>query len=480
MVRSRMRSFSDNLNALMTRFSLTDSRLARELSVEPALVEDWRRGLRVPAEDAGVFMRIAELALSAEPDIPKCNWLKKQFRISGMRCDTLSAENLCPLTARWLAGGESPDGPANPSPASKPPLLVTDFFMRAGASEYVLHAGLAGAADALSPLLERLPAGAELDLRLSAAGVPILASPPLLETLLRHAERLGLRLRALVALDDDAAFLPRFIETFLPLLAAGDMRLYLLRELGRPTSNLLSILSRGQGALLIADAPGTKAGLRVMEISAPAALDGLENTFARALRCAQPAFDAPAAGPDALDPICARPDDLDIDGDCPHPFFMSRDAFESMLLANGYGGGLLAGALAAFERRKAGLHACLDGGAALRERFPLQLIRTAVSEGSLRLPAPFSASGGCLRADAEACASMLEGYLRCLRDYPAFHLLMHADASAPASRELYIKRGEGVALRFGNRSDSPVLRSRLPVLERAFRMLFNGLWTRRQ
>lgn len=96
-------SFQEKLNALMSTQGVTNSRLAKALSVDPSLVSRWRNGSRTPLKNPEFIRFIASYFVNiAKRESQKASLL--ELLSSPVKTAEKDADSLADLLARWLAG----------------------------------------------------------------------------------------------------------------------------------------------------------------------------------------------------------------------------------------------------------------------------------------------------------------------------------------------------------------------------------------
>ncbi len=98
--------FGKKLSLLMSVLSVSNSALAKALSVDPSLISRWRSGSRIPAKDSGYIEMIAsylvEHAKMEHQKLAICE-------ITGCVPEALEKEELKELVKRWLLDAPIPD-----------------------------------------------------------------------------------------------------------------------------------------------------------------------------------------------------------------------------------------------------------------------------------------------------------------------------------------------------------------------------------
>jgi hypothetical protein len=98
--------FGKRLSLLMSVLNITNSAMAKALSVDPSLISRWRSGSRTPAKDSHYVEMIARYVA----DHAKMEHQKLAIcEITGCGPETLKKENLVQIIAKWLLDAPMPD-----------------------------------------------------------------------------------------------------------------------------------------------------------------------------------------------------------------------------------------------------------------------------------------------------------------------------------------------------------------------------------
>lgn len=232
--------FAEKLNALMDLFSISNSRLAKRLSVDPSLISKWRHGNRLPARSAGYVKEVVFffyeqyvesdallqhrlrriLGESAELHLDDSEMALKQFLLEWLISEENGGdeEGTLPSTAQGRQVIQLMQQLMNVEASPMPQLPVTEPAPIGGAlHQYHLHAGRSGRRKAVIEFLDL-----------------VLEMKPPQELLLLSQENLEWMM-------EDPAFLPEWNQKLTAVLASGH-QVTIIHHMDRENDDLLNIM----------------------------------------------------------------------------------------------------------------------------------------------------------------------------------------------------------------------------------------------
>jgi len=460
-----------NLKAVMDYFVITNSELAKAIAVDPSLVSRWLNGQRKLKASSTAMDALAEYILARSKRVQDIEWLKKQFEEGGLSCDISTVYSIKQNLIMWL----SSDGAA---------LRRNLGSSSVKASEGLVKTGYLDIALGLEPLLSELPVDSSLDIFLSNDEIAATVSEDISRLLLQKIAVSKLRIRLLVSVSGNAKAISRLIDTYMQPIVSGNIRLSVVHGMTQNVANQMYIIIPERCVVLIIETPKTSAPPVAAIAYDKGFVEEMQKSFEEAIRYSQPVLNiySDDFSRNILEIIYtefATPGDLDVVKDSINPMYMTPEAYDSFLRAQGHKNGEFEWRSAEFIRFKSGMDKTLKDGSVFREILSLARLNRIVQDGFCRMPGLYFMNKGFVDLDVDGCIAILKGYIHYLNTVPNFHLLILDDISALHVDNCWqLKRNQHVAINHWRGEEPVMIHSDQLLLIREFQAHFESLWIR--
>lgn len=487
-----MTSFAKRLKAVLANFKITNSMLAKGLSVDPSLVSRWTNGQRKIKSDSEMLNRLADYILSRSISSADIEWLKDQFEKDGLGADLFSMSEIKRYLIAWFLSarveavqlGQS-RAKAAQGFASLPEEREEDAapMSRIYREDYDVKIGFMDIALYTETLLSTLPIGSTVQIHLSNEGVRTIANDSMSACLIKQAENRDLQIRLLVSLAGNTFAVSRLISQYMQLIVTAKMEIFVVHGMAQALAHHMCILLPGQCAVMITETPDTAAQPVATLIKDRLFLRELEKSFERSLRFSQPIMtryndNYSRSILEILYLEFAMQGNLAIVKDSMNPMFMTRGVYDEMLRHFGNKGDKFAWRSAEFARFKSGMDENLRTSV-FREILPLSRLKSVVNAGVCPMPALYFMGTGKIEVPAPGCVSILEGYIKYLEEAPNFNLHITGDESIFRRDSCWhIKENHHIALHTWEQDEPALIYSDQLMLTHEFQNYFESLWDR--
>jgi transcriptional regulator with XRE-family HTH domain len=466
-----MTSPAKNLKAVMNYFGITNSELAKAIAVDPSLVSRWLNGQRKLKASSTSMDALAEYLLARSKRVKDIEWLKKLFEEDGLSCDISTVYSIKQNLIMWLAS----DGDVLRRNLGSSSVKASEGLVKTGYLDITLG---------LEPLLSELPADSSLDIFLSNDELAAAVSEDISRLLLQIIAVSKLRIRLLVCVSGNAKAMSRLIDTYMQPIVSGNIRLSVVHGMTQNVANQMYIIIPERCAVLIIETPKTTAPPVAAIAYDKGFLKEMQKSFEDAIRYSQPVLNiySDDFSRNILEIIYtefATPGDLDVVKDSINPMYMTPEAYDSFLRAQGHKNGEFEWRSAEFIRFKSGMDKTLKDGSVFREILSLARLNRIVQDGFCRMPGLYFMNKGFVDLDVEGCIAILMGYIHYLNTVPNFHLLILDDISSLHVDNCWqLKRNEHVAINHWRGGEPVMIHSDQLLLIREFQAHFESLWIR--
>ena len=479
---------AENLKLVMEYFGITNSELAKAIAVDPSLVSRWLNGQRKLKASSMAMDALAEYILARSKRVHDIEWLKARFEEKGLFFDTSTVYSIKQSLIMWLAS----DGDAlRRNLGSSPAAFMTKESSRKKtrqslikASEGLVKTGYLDIALGLEPLLSELPVDSSLDIFLSNDEIAATVSEDISRLLLQKIAVSKLRIRLLVSVSGNAKAISRLIDTYMQPIVSGNIRLSVVHGMTQNVANQMYIIIPERCVVLIIETPKTSAPPVAAIAYDKGFVEEMQKSFEEAIRYSQPVLNiySDDFSRNILEIIYtefATPGDLDVVKDSINPMYMTPEAYDSFLRAQGHKNGEFEWRSAEFIRFKSGMDKTLKDGSVFREILSLARLNRIVQDGFCRMPGLYFMNKGFVDLDVDGCIAILKGYIHYLNTVPNFHLLILDDISALHVDNCWqLKRNQHVAINHWRGEEPVMIHSDQLLLIREFQAHFESLWIR--
>lgn len=474
------------LKMALEYLGLTNLAMAKALDFDPSLISRYLSGQRRLLAASPQMDAIADFLLERSKRLRDVEWLKEQFTSAGLPTDTSTVYQLKQNLIMWLATdgetlcknlGRTPSGDIAGDPSrqiSSQPTAQIENDVKIGNLQIVL---------ALRVMLETLPEGASVRVFLSSDRIAMATDQDFSGTLMETAVRKKLSVSMLVCVSGDTRSIHKLLDIYIAGLIAGYVRLSVVHGITQAITGTMHILA-DKTCLLVNETFGQAAppigALMRDESFARESGDNFDSTA----RYAQPVLriygdECTREVIELLAMEYCEPGPLDVIKDSVNPMFLSRNAYDRFLRTRGHDEAGFAWRSAEFARFKAGMDECIRGGSEFREIISLARLNDIVLRGSCPMAGLYFAEQGYLDLDRQGCIDVLNGYIECLANDPAFSLLiLDSLPELHGNNCWHIKRGSHVSVNNWQGGEPVMICSDQLMLLREFQTRYDELWAR--
>jgi transcriptional regulator with XRE-family HTH domain len=480
-----MRKSADNLKAVLDYYGIAQNELAQALNIDPSLVSRWISGERKLRAASPQLDALAEYILMRSKRVYDMEWLKAQFDAAGLPTDLASVNRTRQNLIMWLASdgdnlrrnlGGSPTEPVGKKPVPEELQAVSrraDSSAKLGCLDIALE---------LEPILTGLPPQSSVNIFLSTDRIVTAINEDIAALLLRMIKKNNLSIRLVVCVSGDTQAMSSLVDTYMSALVPGHVRLSVVHGLTQTVTHQMHLIVPGLAAMLVTETPGTLAPPVAVIVREPTFIAEIQKSFEQTARYAQPALNiySDDFSRNILEILyqefCTH-GALDIVKDSINPMYMTKDAYNRVLLAQGHRDTEYAWRSEEFARFKSGMEKTLGGGSVFREILSMARLNQIAQDGFCRMPGLYFMNRGFVRLDAQGCADILHGYIRYLEIVPHFHVLILDDIATLHSDNCWqLKQNHHLAINHWSGAEPVMIHSDQLILLREFQAHFNHLW----
>ncbi|NLT97591.1 MAG: helix-turn-helix transcriptional regulator [Christensenellaceae bacterium] len=476
---------TDNLKAVLDYYGIAQNELAQALDIDPSLVSRWLSGARKLRAASPQMNALAEYILAHSKRVHDMEWLKAQFEAASLPTDLSSVYRTKQNLIMWLASdgenlrrnlGGSPPGTAAKSLAPK----KLQTIARSG--DNAVKLGCLDMALELESILSGLSPKSTVNIFLSSDQITTTVNEDIAALLLRIIKKNDLKTRLVVCVSGDTQAMSALIDTYMGALVSGHIQLSVVHGLTQTVTNQMHLIIPGTAAMLVTETPGLIAPPVAVIIREPSFIVEIQKSFEQAARYAQPVLNI--YGDDFSRNILeilyrefCTPGALDVVKDNINPMYMTEDAYNRVLLAQGHNEEEYAWRSGEFTRFKSGMNETLRGGSVFREILSLARLNQIAQDGFCRMPGLYFMNKGFVLLDAQGCIEVLNGYVRYLETVPNFHLLILDDIATLHSDNCWqLKQNHHLAINHWSGAEPVMIHSDQLILLREFQAHFDRLW----
>lgn len=470
-----MKTDTQHLRSLLEYFEIRNKSVAAALNIHPSLVTKWLNNERLIGVNSKYLEPLADFILTRNLTAADTEWLKKQFRVYGIKGDFASVSDLRRGLMLWLITDPNDDieGLLLQESAASPSL--TPAFGN--------HPAITGITDImlrLASLWAKLPLGATVDIRV--AGESVIANPSFLYAVNNAVDSFGLRFHLLLALPYKDRQPSRTVLAYLDRILDGSMEVAVVFEDNSAVIEETAVINPNHCVVLISSLIDSAAPAAALVIREETFVRDLEKRFNESYGRAQTFF-APAAESTRrqLQTIAnesyVSTNTLFFLRDGLQPLFLSPNGFKRFLQSLGYQDDDLQWRMEEFEKRKAVMEEGLANGLHLKELLPLAPLCEVMETGSATVPGEDFFETAGVKLHDEVCLDLLEGYIHYLNAYPNLSIrFFRALPQSIADSWCLIKDDECFVMEKRKNIEQKYLISRHIVLLQGVAKTYNDVW----
>jgi hypothetical protein len=334
----------------------------------------------------------------------------------------------------------------------------------------------------LEPILDGLPNKSAVNIFLSSDQITTMVNEDIVALMLRMIVKNELKTRLVVCVSGDTQAMSALIDNYMGVLVSGHIRLSVVHGLTQTVTNQMHLIIPGTAAMLVTETPGITAPPVAVIVREPSFLADIQKSFDQTARYAQPVLNI--FGDDFSRNILeilyqefCTPGALDVVKDNINPMYMTEDAYNRVLHAQGHNEAEYAWRSGEFTRFKSGMDETLRGGSVFREILSLTRLNQIAQDGFCRMPGLYFMNKGFVLLDAQGCIDILNGYVRYLETVPNFHLLILDDIATLHSDNCWqLKQNHHLAINHWSGAEPVMIHSDQLILLREFQAHFDRLW----
>jgi len=478
-----MTQSTENLKAVLDYYGIAQNELAQALDIDPSLVSRWLSGERRLRATSPQMDALAEYLLGHSKRIHDMEWLKARFEAVGLPTDLSSVYRTKQNLIMWLASdGENLRRNLGSSPPTTSKNLAPKKIQTIVRSDNsAVKLGCLDMALELEPILDGLPNKSAVNIFLSSDQITTMVNEDIVALMLHMIVKNELKTRLVVCVSGDTQAMSSLIDNYMGVLVSGHIRLSVVHGLTQTVTNQMHLIIPGTAAMLVTETPGVAPPVAVI-VREPSFLTDIQKSFDQTARYAQPVLNI--YGDDFSRNILeilyqefCTPGALDVVKDNINPMYMTEDAYNRVLLAQGHNEAEYAWRSGEFTRFKSGMDDTLRGGSVFREILSLTRLNQIVQDGFCRMPGLYFMNKGFVLLDAQGCIDILNGYVRYLETVPNFHLLILDDIATLHSDNCWqLKQNHHLAINHWSGAEPVMIHSDQLILLREFQAHFDRLW----
>lgn len=479
-----MTQSTENLKAVLDYYGIAQNELAQALDIDPSLVSRWLSGGRRLRAASPQMDALAEYLLGHSKRIHDMEWLKARFEAAGLPTDLSSVYRTKQNLIMWLASdGENLRRNLGSSPPTTSKNLAAKKIQTIVRSDNsAVKLGCLDMALELEPILSGLPNKSAVNIFLSSDQITTMVNEDIVALLLSMIVKNELKTLLVLCVSGDTQAISTLIDNYMGVLVSGHIRLSVVHGLTQTVTNQMHLIIPGNAAMLVTETPGITAPPVAVIVCEPSFVADIQKSFDQTARYAQPVLNI--YGDDFSRNILeilyqefCTPGALDVVKDNINPMYMTEDAYNRVLLAQGHSEAEYTWRSGEFTRFKSGMDRTFNGGSVFREILSLARLNQIAQDGFCRMPGLYFMNKGFVILDTQGCIDILNGYIRYLEEVPNFHLLILDDIATLHSDNCWqLKQNHHLAINHWSGAEPVMIHSDQLILLREFQVHFNRLW----
>lgn len=475
--------YANNLRTIMNYFDVTNNMLAKALAVDPSLVSRWLKRQRQLTASSETMDKLCNYLLSKSNSLDDMDWLKRQFERAGLSTELVSVSAIKQNLIIWLAS----DGENlihSFGKAAKTGLIdnVHEESSMSTLSDFNMCTGFLSLALYLDELLSSIPEKQKLDIHLSREDMETITHSAVCDVLLRHIESKNLQIRLLISLSNNTNAMSKLINLYMPAIIKGNLVIGVTHGMTQAVSNQMNIICCGECVVQITETAKAAVPPIALIIKDSLFVKDVQKSFDSSMNYSQPLLQifTDNYSRNILEIIFMEfcsPGALDVIKDSLNPMYMSLEAYDRVLKSMGHKGEQFKWRSAEFVRFKAGFDANYEAGTQFREIVPLSRLNKIIKLGYCRQPALYFMYKSVMQLDTQGCIETLKGYLKYLKKYPNFNLVIVDDApQLNADCCWRLKQNHHIAMNYWVDDEAFFIYSDQLMLTYEFQAHFNNIW----
>ena len=386
----------------------------------------------------------------------------------------------------WLASDgdnlRSAFGKAAVSPSPENEEIIPDYKTFVQDSDYIIKAGRMNIALYLEKLLLRLNRESTIDIHLSNEDALTITNEAVSKMLIETMSGKNARVRLLITLSCDTMAMSRIISMYLQPIVEANLNISVVHGMTQAITNQTTFIIDKKCVMLITETPKSSAPPIAAITYEESFIRDAEKSFEKAYHYSQSLLQRynDNYSRNILEILYhefAMPGNLDIIKDNLNPMYMSLEEYDRFLKSCGHKGEQFKWRSAEFVRFKSGMEDNLKNGAVFREILSLKRLNQIAVDGQCKMPALYFMNRGIVHLDARGCASILEGYIECLKNIQNFNLMILDDISGLNENNCWqLKQNSHIALNGWDQGEHIILYSNQLMLTHEFQVYYNSIW----
>ena len=475
-----MKKASSSLGRIMEYLEISNSTLAKAIIVDASLISRWLNGQRQLRLSSNNLNRLSEYLMDRILRTNNTDWLKQQMESDGFAVGGISPSNIQNALKIWLSSDGDDVG------RTLDILKVTENVKTDAArkSENNVKTGHAEIADFLSNTLESLPDNSGIDIHISNEGSGLLMNDAVHTILLDAILSKRIQVRLIISLTSNTVVISRLLSLYMQAVIEGLLSMSVVHNMTQAIMDQ-SIFIVGDELVLIVYETQRKTAPPICTVTFEEGfIKETRKSFERVHISSQPLLhryndDYSRKVLDLFYQEYAMPGNLDVIKDNINPLFMRMEEYDRALKSLGNSGEQLRWRSDEFSKFKTGIKENLKNGTVFREMLSLKRLKQVAAGGICKMPALYFINTGIAFLDAPGCHSIIEGYIKYLKQTPSFQVIIIDEMSDLNEHSCWhLKQNMSITLNGWNKDEHIILYSNQLMLTHEFQMLFNDLWNK--